>query len=60
MQFQFTGAEKKNFTLLYSTNLASPLDTWLPLGSATEMSPGLYQCIDTNSPTDLQRFYRLR
>lgn len=60
MEFQFTGAEHRLFTLISSTNLASPLNTWLPVGSSEELTPGLYRCADTNSPTDQQRFYRLR
>jgi hypothetical protein len=43
-------------TIFTSTNLTD----WSPVGSATQISPGLYQFIDANASNYTQRFYQVR
>ncbi len=59
-QFQFTGATGSSYTVLGTTNMALPPGNWLPLGTATEISPGLYQFTDGAAANQAARFYRLR
>jgi hypothetical protein len=57
-RFQFTYSNVYGFsgTVFSSTNLID----WLPVGTATQISAGLYQFIDANASNDTQRFYQLR
>lgn len=57
--FSFTNAPGVSFTVLSSTNVASPLSNWTSLGSATENAPGQFQFTDQPA-NNSQRFYRVR
>jgi hypothetical protein len=57
MQLNFTNPSNVNFTVLGTTNIALPLADWIPLGPATEITPGQYQFIDPGATNFLQRFY---
>jgi len=59
-QFQLTGMSAATYTVLTATNLAQPLDLWLPTGQILETSPGHYVFTDTNAAAGPSRFYRLR
>jgi hypothetical protein len=58
-QFQFTGAPGCTYTVLGATDVTQPVGNWTPLGTATEISPGLYKFTDPASATGSQQFYRL-
>jgi hypothetical protein len=55
-QFAYTNAYNFSGTIFSSTNLID----WLPVGSATQINPGLYQFIDANASNFTQRYYQLR
>jgi len=59
-RFNFTNATPVNFTVLASTNVALPTSNWTVLGSATVISPGVYQFTDALGTNFPQRFYRVR
>ncbi|HXT11777.1 MAG TPA: Ig-like domain-containing protein [Candidatus Angelobacter sp.] len=53
-QLQLTfSALTGNYTILGSTNLVQ----WQPVGSATQLTPGIYQFLDTNAVAFPRRFY---
>ena len=52
VSFALTNFSAGVFTVEYSTNLSA----WQPLGPAVS----LHQFLDTNAPTQPQRYYRLR
>ena len=54
--FQFNGLANASYTVLLSTNLS----TWDVIGTATQVSPGSFQFIDTGSTNQTKRFYLLR
>jgi len=59
-QCGFSNVPGATFTVLATTNVAQPLNTWTVIGTATEVSSGHYQFTDpqaTNHPT---RYYRVR
>lgn len=58
MQVTFTNVTGLNFSILASTNIATPIANWTVLGMPTETSVGNYQFIDAN--TNKARFYRAR
>jgi GH25 family lysozyme M1 (1,4-beta-N-acetylmuramidase) len=58
-QFSFHGTPGATFTVLASADLALPLGSWMPVGTATEISPGLFRFIDPN-PALPQRFHIVR
>jgi len=53
-RFAYTENAGRSYTIYASTDLID----WIPLGAATETSPGRYEFTDT--ATSQQRFYRLR
>ena len=59
-QIQFTGNSNFTQTVLGSTNLSLPLTNWTVLGTATQISGGVFQFTDQNATNNAQRFYRLR
>ena len=59
-QFNFTNATPINFTVLVSTNVALPSSNWTLLGTATVISPGVYQFTDTQATNFPHRFYQVR
>lgn len=58
--FSFTSLSGAGFIVLCTTNLALPLVAWSVLGMATEFAPGQYRFRDTQSDTNVPRFYRIR
>jgi hypothetical protein len=55
-QFAYSNVYAFTGTIFGSTNLTD----WSPVGSATQIGPGLYQFIDANASNFTQRFYQLR
>lgn len=62
LQFGFTNYTGMPYTVLASTNVAAPLNTWLNLGLAVETpaSSGQFQFTDPGATNYPQRFYRVR
>jgi hypothetical protein len=60
-QLSFTNLSGLNFTVLGTTNLATPLVNWTVLGSAVESPAGSgnYQFTDTQAKNQLTQFYRV-
>jgi hypothetical protein len=57
-QFGFLNAHGSTNTVFASTNAGNPFASWLSLGTATEISNGVFQF--TDSTTNLkQRYYRV-
>ena len=55
-QFTYTNGSGKSFSVYASTNLVN----WLPIGTAAQISPGLYQFSDPSATNLLKRFYQVR
>jgi hypothetical protein len=60
VQFTFNNLSGLSFTVLASTNVAAPLNTWAILGPAVEASPGTFRFTDTQATNYPQRFYQVR
>jgi hypothetical protein len=58
-QFSFTSAPGVLFSVLATTDPALPLNSWTPIGSASEISPGHFQFTDPQSTNYIQRLYRV-
>ena len=56
-QFAFTNLSGGTFTVLTSTNLATPLTNWTVAGSVTETSAGCYQFRHPQAATQTRCFY---
>jgi alpha-tubulin suppressor-like RCC1 family protein len=59
-QFAFTNTPGAFFSVLVTTNPATPLSNWTTLGAATEVSPGLFKFTNPQATNTPQRFYRVR
>ena len=59
-QFAFTNTPGASFSVLATTNLTQPFNTWTPLTGLTEVSPGQFQFTDPQATNTRQRFYRVR
>ncbi|MDB6065129.1 MAG: rcc [Pedosphaera sp.] len=59
-QFAFTNNPGTLFAVLASANASSPMSSWTKLGTATEISSGNFQFIDSQATNDPHRFYRIR
>jgi hypothetical protein len=58
-QLSFSAPTDANIQVWAGTNIAQPLSTWVPIGWATEDSPGHYQFIDWQGEANYpERFYR--
>jgi hypothetical protein len=55
-QFAYANASGQSYSVYASSNLSN----WSPIGSAVQISPGLYQLTDTTATNLPQRFYQLR
>jgi hypothetical protein len=55
--FSFTNNPGATFSVLTSTNISLPPAQWTRIGSATNVSPGLYQF--TTPATNAQQYYRV-
>lgn len=60
LECRWIGLEKRTYTVVYTTNLSSPVAGWIPVGVGEEVTPGRYRFVDTNAVSDPQRFYRAR
>jgi len=59
LQFGFTNANlDASFTVLFASNPSLPLTNWTVLGTASNVSPGVFQF--TTTPTNSTRFYTVR
>jgi len=59
-QFSFTnGTHGATYSVLFTTNLATPITNWSLIGTASEVTPDLWQFTDS-SATNLARFYMIR
>jgi hypothetical protein len=59
-QLTFSNLAGASFTVLATTNLASPISQWSTLGVPIEVSPGQYEFTDQEAPNYPQRFYIIR
>ena len=55
-QFVYTNGSPQVFTIFSSSNLVN----WVPVGSGTQISPGIFQFIDNPTTNIPQRYYQLR
>lgn len=60
LHFAFTNVAGTHFTVLASTNLALPQNSWTPLGAAAEGPSGTFQFTDPQAAHTPQLFYRVR
>jgi len=60
LRFAFTNNPGAPFTVLTATNLSLPLASWMSLGGVTEVLPGQFQFVDSQSTNGPARFYRVR
>jgi hypothetical protein len=58
-QFTFTNTPGAPFSVLATTNLTRPFNTWTPLTGLTEVSPGQFQFTDPQATNTPRRFYRV-
>jgi hypothetical protein len=60
-KFSFTNLIGGSFTVLASTNVAAPLNTWSNVGPVIELPPGSgqFQFTDSQAANFLRRFYRV-
>lgn len=59
LQFGFTNLSGPSYTVIASTNVIAPLNTWSNLGTAIENLAGIFQFTDPNATNYSQRFYRV-
>jgi hypothetical protein len=59
LTFGFTSSPDATYTVLASTNVASPLGQWLDLGPAAQNPPGVFQFTDAEATNYPMRFYRV-
>jgi hypothetical protein len=60
VQFSFNNLSGLSFTVLASTNVAAPLNTWVNLGPAVEAPPGTFHFTDLQATNYPYRFYQVR
>jgi hypothetical protein len=60
VQFGFTNLSGLIYSVLATTNVAAPLNTWSNLGSAVEAPPGRFQFTDLQATNYRLRFYRVQ
>jgi hypothetical protein len=58
-QFAFDNISGTNFSVLSTTDLATPFANWVKLGNASEFAPGQYRFSDQTQRTNVSRFYRV-
>ena len=59
-QFGFTnGTRGATYSVLFSTNVATPAASWTVIGTAAQVGPSLWQFTD-NQASNRTRFYRIR
>lgn len=57
VHFRFPGIPGTAYTVSQKNNLLQP--SWIPTGSTLEISPGLYEFIDSSAATNATRFFRV-
>jgi len=60
VQFGFTNYSGMIYSVLATTNVVAPLNTWANLGPAVEAPPGMFQFTDTEATNYPLRFYRVQ
>jgi uncharacterized repeat protein (TIGR03803 family) len=60
VQLTISSPQTRYLTVLSTTNAALPVASWVPLGSPTEIGPGIFQFKDLQSSNFPTRFYRVR
>jgi len=60
LQFGFTNLSGPSYSVLATTNVAAPLNTWSNLGPAVEAPPGTFQFTDLQATNYPLRFYRVQ
>ena len=60
VRFSFTNWPGATFSVLAATNLATPTTNWMRLGSATNISGGLFEFTTQPTSNSAAMFYRLR
>jgi len=58
-QCSFSGSQSASYTVLGTTNVALPLNSWTVLGGVKPVSPGMYQFTDPQATSSPCKFYRL-
>jgi len=59
-QFGFTnGTRGATYSVLFTTNVVTPMSSWIVIGTALQVGPDLWQFTD-NSASNNARFYRIR
>jgi alpha-tubulin suppressor-like RCC1 family protein len=58
-QFSFTNAPGTQFTVLSAASLAVPFANWTPIGSVSEISPGLFRFKDPVASSRPAQLYRV-
>ena len=59
-QFGFTnGTRGATYSVLFTTNVTTPMSSWIVIGTALQVGPDLWQFTD-NSASNNARFYRIR
>jgi hypothetical protein len=59
-QLTFANSPDAGFTILSSTNPAAPLATWMPIGQASQATPGEFFFIDNALSDCPAKFYKVR
>lgn len=59
-QFTFTNTPGLSFTVFGTTNLAEPIESWVPRGGPVEILPGRYQFTDPHATNSVRWFFRVR
>jgi hypothetical protein len=59
-QFGFTNTHGATFSVLGTSDASMAVSNWTGLGTASEISPGNFQFVDTQATNNPQRFYRVR
>jgi len=59
-QFAFTNTSGASYTVLATTNIASPTAEWEVLGALVPVGNGLQRFTDPHATNHPQRFYQLR
>src|SRR4029434_94491 len=55
-QFDYLNGSARTYSVHASTNFAD----WMPIGSATEIAPGVFEFTDADAGGFQRRFYQLR
>jgi hypothetical protein len=60
VRFSFTNNPNATFTVLSTTNLSLPLNSWTAVGSPTNIGSGVFQFTSQPTTNDATRFYAIR